>query len=120
MMVRYRSRAQNDIERIYDAIARDGASSAQRIENTRATTLPYREWRLIGPAKGHASQDDVRRFQVHLALSLVVARINELNRSFDNFQHGYITRSADLERSELRNLVDDLGGIDCCHCDDLF
>ena len=33
-MVRYRSRAQNDIERTYDAIARDSASSAQRVETT--------------------------------------------------------------------------------------
>jgi plasmid stabilization system protein ParE len=34
MMVRYRSRAQEDVADIYDRIARDSATAAQRVENT--------------------------------------------------------------------------------------
>ena len=34
MMVRYRSRAQEDVADIYERIARDSATAAQRVENT--------------------------------------------------------------------------------------
>ena len=34
MMVRYRSRAQEDVADIYDRIARDSAPAAQRVEDT--------------------------------------------------------------------------------------
>ena len=33
MMVRYRERARDDIEKIYDRIARDSEASAERVEN---------------------------------------------------------------------------------------
>src|SRR6185295_2358111 len=42
----------------------------------------HRERRLVRPAEGHARQHGASRLQVHLALALVVARVDELYRAF--------------------------------------
>src|SRR5438309_746056 len=60
MMVRYRSRAQDDIENIYDRIARDNPPAAQRVESAirGAGELLSRQPEL-GVAMGHK---DARRW----------------------------------------------------------
>jgi hypothetical protein len=52
----------------------------------------------MGPPEGHASNNDIRGFQVHLAFSPVVAHVDELNGPFNNCECGHIARRAHLQQ----------------------
>ena len=56
-----------------------------------AADLSHRERSLIRPAERHARQHRARRLQVHLALALVVARVDELHRPLDYLEQGHVS-----------------------------
>src|SRR5262249_28944265 len=75
---------------------------------------------LIRPSERNASNDDIGGLQVHLAVPLVVTRVDELDRCVNNLEHGHITRRTQLQRTQLGNPIDDLSRIDGRHGDHLF
>src|SRR6266568_6537745 len=69
------------------------------------SALSHREGRLIRPAVGHAGKHNAGGLDMSLALPLVVARIDELDRAIDHLEQRYIRWRADLQRAELGGTV---------------
>src|SRR4051812_2756407 len=61
-----------------------------------------RERRLVGAAEGHAAEHRLQRPEVRLARALVVARVDELDRSLHQLDDAAVGGRAELQRAELR------------------
>jgi hypothetical protein len=68
--------------------------------------LPHRERQLVWPAERNAGENHARWPQLDPALALVVAGIDELDRTFNDLQQRHVAGRTDLERAELRQPVD--------------
>jgi hypothetical protein len=74
----------------------------------------------MGPPEGYASNNDIRGFQVHLALSPAVAHVDELDGPFNNCECGHIARRAHLQRAKFGDSVNYLRRINGRHSDHLL
>src|SRR5262249_34395239 len=61
---------------------------------------------MIRAAEWYARGNCLHWLEVDLSLALVVARVDERHRPFDEFHDGDVARRPDLQRSELGCAVD--------------
>lgn len=96
MIVRYRRRAQDDIEQIYDRIARDSTSAAERVENTirRAIGMLAMEPEL-GVDPGHR---ETRRWPMPECKYTIFYRVNWAAECIDVVRVVESLRVRDLKR----------------------
>ena len=94
------------------------------VENARrhdaVSGLPHRERRLIGPAERHAIDHGLHRFQLHLALALVVAGVDERDGPFHHVHDRDVAGRADLQRPIFGARLMILAGVDGRHRDHLL
>src|SRR5438552_63717 len=77
------------------------------------------ERRGIWSPERDSGSDRLHRLDVHLARALVVARVDELDRTLHDFEYRRVARRADLQRPELRQTVDHPRRVDRRHRHDL-
>src|SRR5215470_858562 len=82
--------------------------------------LPDGEWCAVGPTEWYARGDRLNRLEISAALSFVVARVDERDRSLNQLHDRHISWRADLQRAHFRHPIDDLCGIDRRHGHDLL
>src|ERR1041384_3925271 len=102
--------------RLMPCVARSGRAFGPSV----TSPSPYRKWRVVRSPERYARDDRLCRLEIGLAVALVVARVDERDRPFDEIQDRDIARRTHLQRAELRHAVDHLRGRARRHADDLL
>src|SRR5262245_32291102 len=81
---------------------------------------PHCEGGIVRPPKWHACGYRLRRLQIRLSITLVIARVDERHRPFDQFHDRHVAGRAHLKRTELWRAIDHFRRVDRRHRDHLL